>query len=686
MADQYRYFRIEARELADALTSGLTGLSGGAQTSGQVGLLLRNAHTLKGAARVVSAAMIADLAHAFEEVLEPYRHSGDPIPADALSMLQVIVDGISDQIRQLDASPTVPPQSRETAVSSFVAAGAIPVVGALAQEPRDETARVRLTEIDDVIDGVGQALTQVRTLLTCVAQLGDLRSRLGDPAGTRPSDRPQRVAGLEGVTENVQRTIGSCAERISRELREVHDVAQRLRLVPVDSIAHDLERAARDVATEQGKQVKIDLTGGQIRLDAPVLAAAQVALRQIVRNAVAHGIEPPHERLAAGKPPAGQLHLQISRAGSSLMFRCDDDGRGIDLHAVRRQLQLSGTLEEAGHSSDQRVLELLMEGGVSTATVLSEVSGRGIGLDVVRDAAQRLGGEVRISTTPGRGTTIELTAPGSLTAQQVLIVEAGHKVAVPLSAVRTTARVPMEQISRSVAGETLTHDGETLPFMPLASILGDTEPGDIEQSAWTVLILRSPACTAAVGVSRLLSTADIAIRPVPDPAPVSPMVSGVWLDLDGRPRLVLDPAVVVTIAAQHRGLDLTQRPEPAPILVIDDSLTTRMLEQSILQSAGYQVDLAASAEEGLWMAANRPYSLILVDVEMPGMDGFAFVEQTRARAELRHLPCILVTTRSSSEDRQRGIDAGARAHIDKGEFHQGRLLTLIAELLAEGQP
>ncbi len=717
MADQYRYFRIEARELTDALSSGLAQLARGGATASQVALLLRHAHTLKGAARVVSASTIADLAHAFEELLDPYRHSSEPVTADVLPMLQVVLDGIGAQVAALDAPPgparepvpgfepvpgLEPVPAREpapTPVPGFEPAAApgsaqpraavataqtgMHLPGDIPDEPLDTTARVWLSEIDDVISGVGQALAQVQTLFACCLQLADLRARIAEPPSPQPGGLLQKKAQLERAAENVQRVLSASAERMDRELRQVHDSAERLRLVPVESIALDLEVAARDVATAQGKRVRVDLSGGRIRLDAPVLAASLAALRQIVRNAVAHGIEDPAQRVAAGKPAEGLVRLAVAQSGNQVVFRCTDDGRGIDLAAVRQQLQQHGSGDVAT-ASDEHVLELLMRGGVSTAPVLSEVSGRGIGLDVVRDAAHRLGGSLRVSTRHGSGTTVELTASGSLSAQQVLLVDSADRVALPLSAVRTTTRVPASSISRGPTGESLVHDGQSLAFMPLAAVLDDTETCSTAQLTWTIVILHdATGGAAALGVSRLLHTADIAIRPLPQLAPVSPVVSGVWLDTDGHPRLVLDPAAVIAKATRRRTLDLTQIPPPATILVVDDSLTTRMLEQSILQAAGYEVELAASAEEGLRMAASRPYALVLVDVEMPGMDGFAFVEQTRARAELRHLPCILVTTRSTPEDRQRGAEAGARGHIDKGEFHQGLLLTRIAELLAE---
>jgi two-component system chemotaxis sensor kinase CheA len=265
----------------------------------------------------------------------------------------------------------------------------------------------------------------------------------------------------------------------------------------------------------------------------------------------------------------------------------------------------------------------------------------------------------------------------------VLLVDDGTVMAVPLSAVRKTGRVTAEEITVGANGETVRRGDWELPFLPLAAALRNPSCTGQSLPAWSVLVLQGPTGPVAIGVRRLIGTATIAIRPLPPLASVDPLISGVWLDVDARARLVLDPEVLIGLAITRRATAVAASAPLDPILIVDDSLTTRMLEQSVLESAGYRVELAASAEEGLALAARRRYALVLVDVEMPGMNGFEFVEQTRSRPELRYLPCILVTSRASAEDRRRGLAAGARAHIDKREFHQGTLLDRICELLGD---
>jgi two-component system chemotaxis sensor kinase CheA len=240
--------------------------------------------------------------------------------------------------------------------------------------------------------------------------------------------------------------------------------------------------------------------------------------------------------------------------------------------------------------------------------------------------------------------------------------------------------VSAEEIVHGAEGTAIVHDGKIVPFAPLSRCLGASlEPA---RDAWSAVVLTSSAGVAAVGVDQLLEPAEIILRPLPILAPADRIVSGISLDVEGNPQLVLDPAGVVAAAARpYAAAETSEHRTRPPILIVDDSLTTRMLEQSILESARYEVDLAASGEEGLEKALRRRYGLFLVDVEMPGMDGFTFVERTRADPDLRDIPAILVTSRSSPEDRQRGDEVGAVAYIPKGEFDQAQLLDKIEGLV-----
>ncbi len=331
----------------------------------------------------------------------------------------------------------------------------------------------------------------------------------------------------------------------------------------------------------------------------------------------------------------------------------------------------------------EEVVRIIMKGGVSTSNTVDEVSGRGIGLDVVRETAAKLKGEVTMRSDPGKGTMLEICVPLSLSSLAALEVDAsGTVAALPLDAVREIKLVADNDIARSATKESIVYKDKVIPFLSLATALRRETAVDQRRRSWTTVVLEVSSGTAAIGVDRLLGTSNIIVKPLPSLAVAEPVVAGASLDAEGNPQLVLDPEGLIAAACQEVARTLqADSAERAAILVIDDSLTTRMLEQNILESAGYEVELATSGEEGLSKARERQYGLFLVDVEMPGIDGFEFVSRTQSDTLLRTVPSILVTSRSAPEDRRRGEQVGARSYIVKGEFDQGHLLRKIRELI-----
>lgn len=685
--DRYKYFRIEARELLEGLSRGLLELERSPADRAVVARLLRFAHTLKGAARVVQQPAIGDRAHAAEDALAPHRDEGaPPVPRERTDELLRLVDEMAAAVSALDEPARGP-------VPAAPASG-----GEAARERAEEpirTLRVDLHEVDQVVETALEASVHVATLRRQLGRLDhakeiaraladQLSARRADGDGAASSARLRPLVDeLARALDGTQRALETRADQAERELGEIRGAADRLRLLPARAIAGPLERAARDAARALDRAVTFELTGGGVRVDANVLTALREAFLHAVRNAVAHGIEPAAERAARGKPPGGLVRVEVERRGTRVVFRCRDDGRGVDLEAVRAAAARKGlvTAGAAAGLDDGALSALLLRGGISTSATVTDVSGRGVGLDVVRDVAARLQAEVALRTERGRGTELEVVVPVSLTALTALQVEAGGAVAVlPLDAVRGATFLEASRVTRTAEGAAVGLRGVLVPFVPLARVLG--RPAAPEpRRAWSAVEVEAAGGRVVVGAERLIGTAEIVVHPLPAFVQLDPAVAGAALDGEGNPRLVLDPAGLVAAARAHA--DREERPAPprAPILVVDDSLTTRMLEQSILESAGYEVDLAVSAEEALEKARARRFGLFLVDVEMPGMDGFEFVRVTRAEPRLSATPAILVTSRGAPEDRARGLEAGASAYIVKSEFDQGRLLATIEELL-----
>lgn len=680
--DPYRYFRIEARELLEGLGQGALELEKNAASRDATARLLRLAHTLKGAARVVKQAGIAELAHAVEDRLAPYREGTGPVPKDRIDEVLRLLDSIAGQIAALE------PAAED--------AGGRPPARSSGEAPF-ETVRVEIGEMDALLDGLAEVGAHTAALhleIERAEQARRLAHILAEQLGTRhdgglsgaPTAKLSVLAeDLRGALEGLKNRLSAETGQAEAELAQVRNAAQQLRLLPASAVFASLERTARDTAQTLRKRVDFEAAGGESRLDAHVLAALRDALHHVVRNAVAHGLEPEPERLAAGKPAAGKVRLQVERRGSRVAFVCQDDGQGIDLEAVRRSAVLKGLLPaaEAQALGMEEAIRLLLKGGLTTTATVTEVSGRGIGLDIVRATAARLNGEAHIRSEKGRGTAVELSVPVSLASLAALVVEAGDITAsIPLDAVRGVLRAGAGQIAHESSRASIVWEGQVLPFLPLAAALRRPAHGSPGRRIWQVVVIQAGSAFAAVGVDRLLGATNTVLRPLPHPVVVEPVVSGASFDPSGNPQLVLDPGGLVEAARAARAPSAVPAPTPRPpLLVIDDSLTTRMLEQSILESAGYEVELAVSAEEALEKTRQRRYGLFVVDIEMPGMDGFEFVSRTRNDPALREIPAILVTSRSSAEDRRRGKDVGARAYIVKSEFDQGFLLQTIRGLL-----
>jgi two-component system, chemotaxis family, sensor kinase CheA len=675
--DPLRYFRIEARELHDGLTEGLLRLERGALDAEGLRRLRRQAHTLKGAARVVREALIAEQAHRMEDTLAGATSEGGVAPGDMAAALEAL-DAIGARLAEL--TPAVP---RAAAPSE--------------PQMREGTSVVRL-EVRD-LEALSGTLSAASARIASAGKLGPhlARARRGTSEVLDRLERERTLAVVRGQAPNdalIQRMEATSAalgelereltwmfEGLATEVRGAREELQRLRLIPVDTLFAQLQRAVRDAAAVLGRSVRLELSGAEAKVDAPVLSLAREALLHLVRNAVAHGIEPPEVRRRLGKPAEGVIRLRVQREGGRIAFSCRDDGAGIDPGRVRAAAVAGGllTAEAAAALSREELLQVLLRPGFSTQAAVDEVAGRGVGLNVVQKVTVQLGGDLRLDSQPGAWTEFTLSVPPSLASIRVLAVEAdGARVLVPIDAVCWTARVAPGDIAYGPEGETLSHQGEAVAFAPLSRLLGRHPAADKVRAA---LLLQSGRERAAVGVERMTGLVEVLLLPLPPSAPAVPLLMGAALDARGDPDPILEPQAL--IAAVTRSAPPARKPavEPPLVLVVDDSLTTRMLEKSILESAGYRVELATEGEEALARAAALRPDAMLVDVEMPGIDGFEVVRRLREDKVLHTIPAVLVTSRRSPEDRRRGIEVGARAYVVKSEFSQERLLEILRGLV-----
>ncbi|QRK04451.1 response regulator [Archangium violaceum] len=699
-SDPYRYFRIEARELIEQLTQGLFSLADGEGGAQAVPELFRYAHTLKGAARVVGQVRMAEMAHAVEDALSPYRNSGASLPVDSVHEFLRLVGQMAEALDELEAPAPAPAQEEQAQSQEGAPALALP------EAPSSEVVRVELERLDTLLEGLSEAVVQLGGLRGAVESLtqaqhgaGSLIAQLTAPVASSgsPAERARWLSRVLAVAESLRsslvkagRQLGGGLGQVESELARLRDGANTLRLVPTQTLFGPMELAARDAAASLGRQVEVDAEGGDIQIDGHVLAAVRQALVHVVRNAVDHGLETPDERRAVGKSPTGRFSVKVQRRGGRVSFQCEDDGRGVDLGRIRQVAVERGVVSasEADALDEQGLLELLFQPGFSTARAITEVSGRGVGLDVVRDTVRRLKGEVHISSRPGLGTCITLEVPLTLASLEVLGVEAGgQRLLVPLEALSGAIHLPAEAVTWTGARACISFAGEVLPFLPLVDALGRAGTGQ-RPRAWSVLVLDAGAAgRAALGVEKLLGISRRVSRPLPATVPPLPMVAGASFDEQGVPLLLLDAAGLVRLvqAGSSGGPPKARAVQRHLILVVDDSVTTRMLEKSILEAAGYQVELAASGEEGLEKIQRGGHSLLIVDVEMPGMTGLDVTRRIRSMPALQSLPILMVSSLATEEDKRRGREAGVSAYIVKGEFQQHGFLDTVARLTASSR-
>ena len=682
--DKYKYFRIEARELLEGLNHDVMQLGKGGPGKDLARRILRYAHTLKGASRVVKQPKIADLANSIEDLFSNYQDGSDVSGQERVTRALAMLDLIAAELANIDLPGGEPSENKPGP----------------AMEELWPTVRVEIEEADSLLNGisevsvriaalrrdqtVGHARQMAANLLENLATGSKLKSNGAAPA-VRSEQALVLAEELSSHLERLDRVLTSGFEQVEVELAQVSDAAGRLRLLPVSTVFATLERTVRDAAQALQKEVLFESFGGDNRLDMHVLAGLRDALLHVVRNAVAHGIETRAERLATGKPAQGRVELRVERRGSRTAFTCRDDGRGIDMEAVRNAAVRRGLVEhsEAASMGLEEAVRIIMKSGVSTSSAIDEFSGRGIGLDVVREITARLKGEVTLRSEPGRGISVEILVPISLSSLTALGVEAGGMIAsLPLDAVHQVLRIADHEIARTTEQESIVYDGKVIPFLRLSRALRNDTGTDRKRQQWSAIVLKSASGGAAIGVDRLLGTTRLVMRPLPSFAESDPVIAGASLNTEGNPQLVLDPGGLMAAAyLRAEPVPETALARPASVLIIDDSLTTRMLEQSILESAGYEVDLATSGEEGLGKVREKAYSIFLVDVEMPGIDGFEFVSRMKADPLLHSVPSILITSRNSVEDRRRAEQSGARGYIVKGEFDQGHLLQTIRRLI-----
>jgi two-component system chemotaxis sensor kinase CheA len=722
-------FELEAADILAELARELLGLEDEPATAEAVlRSAFRRAHSLKGAARAVGEGGIEAVCQALENVFArlrdglaagaldwPPESSWFDTPHAALDLMAAALQNRDDQATTAELALTAARLNRLAEELGHAAPGACPEPAALqpgAPEPEacgppgaaarglrvdpDRLAAI-LAGVEDMIPLGLSAKDQASSLCAMAELAAQLKRSL---AGLLLAKSEAAGPDLDALAEGLERlaTLASThcrqaaqnARAVNRLIAAIGENAKSALMRPLTSLLEIAPKLARDVARDQGKEVLVKIRGVRVLADRAVLEALRSPLIHLVRNAVDHGIETPDERLALGKPRRGLIVIESSRAESGMLhLSVADDGRGLDAATLVEAAARKGLIDrETGARLSQAEAErLVFMPGFSTSSMVTEISGRGVGLDVVRDHIEKLGGVAELRNAPGRGLSVDIRLPMTLAVfRGVLVSCASRAFLMPSANVVRILRVPAEgEGAPRIAGgrPTLTIGGRVIACARLAALLGLAEqPGDSRHL--TVLIAAAADRWLALIVDEALGETEARAKPLGGILRQVRNISGAALLGSGAMALTLDAAGLIRTELAGPPAALTAAPKPArrkTVLVVEDTVTSRMVLQNLLEAAGYAAHTAVDGQDAWDKLQDAEYDLVVSDVEMPRVSGFELTERIRADKRLGRLPVVLVTSLASRADRERGGTAGANAYIVKGGFDQGNLLAVVAKFI-----
>jgi len=763
-------FRMEAEERLAVLSQGLVGLEGESSPTA-IEPLMRAAHSLKGAARVVGLDAAVRVAHAMEDCLVAAQKGKVVLGSSAVDVLLRGVDFLTavsqlaeadvppwqashaDELSALTAAlaeaeagnsaPEVPAAPAPTPTPAPAPPGPPPAAQQVeapvpppaptkaakspsptpAGEAADRVVRVTAESLSRLMGLAGESLVQTRrfrpfldSLLALKGRqtglletLQQLEDRLAESSNGVHAVEREMLAKARDQAARCQQNLGETLETIEEFARGGEDLSSRLhhevlasRMRPLADGIRGFPRLVRDVARELGKQAKFEVVGETTGVDRDILDGLDAPLNHLIRNALDHGLESPDERRARGKNPTGLIQLEARHRAGMLQIVLRDDGRGIDVEQLRKKVVEKGLTTEAMASrlNETELLDFLFLPGFSTKEKVSELSGRGVGLDVVQSMVQAVRGSVRVSSSLGRGTKFTLQLPLTVSVIRALLVEiAGEPFAFPLNRIDRIVMVEADQV-RDIEGKPhMMLDDQPLGLVEATQVF-ELPPTAREGGRRPVVVASDRSHRFGVVVDRFLGERDLRVAPLDSRLGRVPNLNSSSVLENGWPVLIIDVEDLIrsidNLLGGRRLGKLAAESEaaakggptartPKRILVVDDSITVRELERQLLENQGYQVDVAVDGVDGWNTVRTGRYDLVVSDIDMPRMDGIELVSHIKKDPLLRAIPVVVVSYKDREEDRIRGLDAGANFYLTKSSFHDQTFLATVVDLIGEAR-
>ncbi|HEY8118574.1 MAG TPA: hybrid sensor histidine kinase/response regulator [Methylophilaceae bacterium] len=743
-------FKVEAAEHLQAITNGLLELEKTPTPEAQqkiVEIVFRAAHSLKGAARAVDFTEIEALCQSLEEVFAAWKRQDSAPSPSMLDTLHHVLDAITSilvgspdstvsfdtwslrqSLSQIETAVPAPPAAILPVIEPVEAARPRAAYTSKAEKAvPEETVRVAIAKLDARLLVSEEMLTAKLTAGQHVSDLRDLVQRfevwrnewaavepyireLRQSRSRAPGQKERRssadltrlldffdwsldyLKSLENRTALLGRTAGQDHHIVGKLVDDLLEDSKNLLLLPFTTISASLPKLVRDLCRDQGKEADFTIHGDNIEIDKRILEEMKDPLVHLLRNSIDHGIEFPEERIRLGKPPRATIILEASRVnGNKVQLQLSDDGTGIDIHKVKQSAIKHGLLlaEEAEQLTEGEAQALIFQSAISTSPIVTELSGRGLGLAIVREKSEKLGGEVSVESHPGLGSTFRITLPATRATFRGILVEVAERLfVVPTTQVERVIRTGPDDVQTVEGRETISFDGRTVALMHLADVLELAREQHAKPATGVpVIVIGSGDLSVAFVVDAILDEQEVLVKPLRKPLSRVRNIAAATVLGSGRVAPILNVADLLK-SARKAVTPTRWIAEVAPvenaaqsILIAEDSITSRMLLKGILESAGYQVKTAVDGMEAFSMLRAEKFDLVVSDVEMPRLNGFDLTARIRADKKLAELPVVLVTALETPEDRERGIDAGADAYLVKSNFDQSNLLEALRRLI-----